>query len=279
MPDFANILFAGPCNRSCPFCIGLLLPDRVNVSNLDEYPPRGIDSFVAEVNRLRIPEIVFTGTVTDPQLYRHEGRLIELLRRRLHSESRLSVHTNGVLALKKIDVFNRYDRSCLSFPSFEPDTYEKLMGSRRVPDLEAIVKAATIPVKVSCVVTGDNEAEIPDFLARCRLVGVRRVVLRTLYGEAPMRDPFPGLRPVRHFRGNPVHELDGLEVTVWDFDATAMSSLNLFADGTLGTSYLLTETGELGLGGPRGPAARGRPVTGPSRAGTPFNPPPLRTRA
>ena len=35
MPDFANILFAGPCNRTCPFCIGKAMPGRVNVDNLD----------------------------------------------------------------------------------------------------------------------------------------------------------------------------------------------------------------------------------------------------
>jgi hypothetical protein len=31
-----------------------------------------------------------------------------------------------------------------------------------------------------------------------------------------------------------------MEVTYWDFDTTTSSSINLFADGTLGASYLLT---------------------------------------
>jgi MoaA/NifB/PqqE/SkfB family radical SAM enzyme len=248
MPDFANILFAGPCNRTCPFCIGKLMPDRVNVDNLDVFPLRGLDGFVEEVNGQRIEQIVMTGTVTDPQLYRHEERLLALLRERLHEGARFSVHTNGVLALRKWEAFNAYDRACISFPSFEPATYEKLMGSRRVPDLAAIVARARIPVKVSCVVNDENLRDVDSFLARCRAIGVRRVVLRKLYGETRELEVLRGV-PVRAwFRGNPVVDVDGMEVTWWDFDRTAMSSLNLFADGTLGTSYLIARTPELAGG-------------------------------
>lgn len=243
--DFANILFAGPCNRACPFCIGLLMPDRVNVDNLDVYPLAGIDEFVARVNEHVVPEIVFTGTVTDPQLYRHEERLVASLRERLHAAARLSVHTNGVKALEKIDAFNAYNRACLSLPFFEPATYEKMMGSRRIPDVERILARARIPVKISCVVNEHNVAEIPAFLDRCAALGLERVVLRRLFGDARPWRLFDGASPVSHFRGNPVHDVAGMEVTVWDFDATRMSSLNLFADGTIGSSYQLVRTPEL----------------------------------
>src|SRR5688500_8826614 len=101
MYDFANILFAGPCNRACPWCIGKLLPERVNADNLRDYPPAGVEAFIEAVNRERIRQIVFTGTISDPQLYRHEARLLALLRERLHAAARFSVHTNGVLALKR----------------------------------------------------------------------------------------------------------------------------------------------------------------------------------
>jgi hypothetical protein len=243
--DFANILFAGPCNRFCPFCIGQRLPTRVNVNNLDLFPPRNLDALIDEVNRLGIRHIVFTGTITDPQLYRHEARLLDLFRARVITSAQYSVHTNGVLALNKLSVFNRYDKACISFPSFNPITYEKMMGARRVPDLEAIVARSNIPVKVSCLVNEHNVAEIDGFLQRCRQIGVTRLVLRKLYGET--RD-WPILRstPVKaYYRNNPVYDFDGLEVTYWNFDLTTSTSLNLFPDGTLGTSYLLVETPEL----------------------------------
>lgn len=245
MYDFANILFAGPCNRFCPFCIGKLVPGEASVDNLDTYPPRGIEDFIEVVNRERIREIVFTGTTTDPQLYRHEVPLLALLRERLHPGARFSVHTNGVLAWKKIATFNRYDRACISFPSFVPEVYEKMMGSRRVPDLAGILRAATIPVKVSCVVNEHNAFQMDSFLAECRRIGVRRLVVRKLFGETREWKILGDLPVVGQFRGNPVLDGGGMEVTFWDFEASACSSINLFSNGTLGTSYLLTRTPEL----------------------------------
>jgi len=208
--DFANILFGGPCNRSCPFCIGKLLPDRVNQSNLDDFPPKAIEAFISEVNRLGIRQIVFTGTTTDPQLYRHESALLRLLRERVTTGAQYSVHTNGVLALRKRSIFNQYDRACISFPSFLPATYEKMMGTRSVPDLAAIITQSRIPVKVSCVVNEHNVREIDSFLERCRQIGVQRLVLRNLYGQA-CQWQLPGGLPIKsHYRGNPVHDFHGM---------------------------------------------------------------------
>lgn len=241
---FANILFAGPCNRSCPWCIGEQLPAHVNASNLDVYPPRGLDAFVDAVNAHRVREIVFTGTVSDPQLYAHERRLLDHLRARLHPAARISVHTNGALALRKMDVFNAYDRACISLPSFVPATYRAMMGQGRVPDLAAILAASKIPVKVSCVLDTPNLAEIDGFLARCAALGVRRVVLRRLFGETRRLSVLEGRAPVGSFQGNPVYDVGGMEVTYWDFDDARFRSLNLFADGTLGDAYRLTETAQ-----------------------------------
>lgn len=240
--DFANILFAGPCNRTCPFCIGKLMPDRVNETNLDLFPPRNLGAFIDSINRLGIRQIVFTGTTTDPQLYRHEARLLDLLRSRVHTGAQYSVHTNGVLALRKMNVFNQYDKACISFPSFVPSTYEKMMGSSRVPDLEAIIAGSRIPVKVSCVVNEHNVSEIDEFLLRCRRIGVKRLVLRKLYGETREWPILGGLTARGSYRDNPVYDVDGMEVTYWDFDQATNTSINLFADGTLGSSYLLAET-------------------------------------
>ncbi len=243
--DFANILFAGPCNRACPWCVGHRLPDTVNVDNLSLWPLRGIDAFIDEVNRHCIPEVVTTGTVTDPQLYKYEAQLVALLRKRLHPRVRLSLHTNGVRALRKLSVVNSYDRVCISFPSFEPRTYQRMMGSASVPDLAALVERARVPVKVSCVLDEPNLPEVEDFLRRCRAIGVRRVVLRKLFGETRQFDVLRDLPVVRTFKNNPVVDLDGMEVTYWDFSDTSCRSINLFADGTLGRQYLLTDTLQL----------------------------------
>ena len=244
--DFANILFAGACNARCPFCIGRQVDSRLNVPNLDAYPPANLDEFVEMIRHFAIRQIVFTGTTTDPQLYRHEARLLDYLRRELHPESQFSLHTNGRLALRRMAVFNSYDRVCVSFPSFDEATYRRVMGVPGVPDLAAIVRRATVPVKVSCVVTDDNRGEMAGFLRRCREIGVKRLVLRKLYGEGRGWDELldwaqMGLIRQGDYRGNPVYTVGGLEVTLWDFDATQSHSLNLFADGTISSAYRLAE--------------------------------------
>ena len=246
--DFANVLVAGPCNRFCSWCIGKALPAATNVDNLDVFPPTGLEALIAVINEHHIPEVVLTGTISDPQLYRHEAALVRLLRERLHSRARISLHTNGVLAVKKFEVLALYDRACISFPSFVPDTYAAMMGSTKVPDLARIAHESPIPIKVSCVVDAPNVDERDPFLAECFRIGVRRVVFRKLFGETrswPLPSSLAMRRPARYFKGNPVYDLDGVEVTVWDFDASECRSVNLFPDGTLGTSYLLTRTVEL----------------------------------
>ncbi|CAG0927477.1 hypothetical protein TFLX_00490 [Thermoflexales bacterium] len=238
--DFANILFAGPCNARCPFCIGRQIDPRLSVNNLHEFPPRNLDRFIEPIQVHAIKQVVFTGTTTDPQLYRHEARLLDHLRQRLSPGTQISLHTNGRLALKKIDVFNQYDRVCVSFPTFHAATYEKMMGVHGVPDLAQIVDRARIPVKVSCVVNEHNRAELSDFLEHCQAIGLKRLVLRRLYGDQRSW-PLPAeLQPLSHYRGNPVYAYHGLEVTLWNFDRCECHSLNLFSDGTISTSYLLT---------------------------------------
>lgn len=247
--DFANILFAGPCNLRCPYCIGRQVNPALNRSNLNEFPLRNLDQFVALIRQHQVSEIVFTGTTTDPQLYRHEARLLAWLRGQLAGVQgvRYSLHTNGQLALRKLDIFNRYDRVCISFPSFKADTYQKMMGAPRGPDLAAIMREAETPVKVSCVINEHNGHELAGFLEQCVAIGVKRVVLRRLYGDTRPWELPNQLSFKTFYRDNPVYELYGMEVTYWRFDQTSSTSLNLFSDGTISSNYLLTQAQPNGL--------------------------------
>lgn len=234
--DFANLLFGGPCNRACPFCIGKQLSDPLRSNNLNIYPPLNLDAWIDLVQRNQIQEVVFTGTTTDPQLYRFEEELLGNLRERL-PKARFCLHTNGVLALRKMRVFNQYDRVCISFPSFEPQTYERLMGSPRVPNLAEILRRARVPVKISALATETTGR----FLDGLRNLGVARVVLRRLFGD-PQEVVLPeGLVACGSYRNNPVFYWRGMQVTLWTFDTSESTSLNLFPNGTLSSRYLLSE--------------------------------------
>lgn len=257
--DFANILFAGPCNLRCPYCIGKQIDPALSRNNLKEFPLRNLDRFVNLLQHHRVAEITFTGTTTDPQLYCHEARLLAWLRDRLPTTNdepkknsafilqpsackvRYSLHTNGQLALRKMDVFNQYDRVCISFPSFNPATYQKMMGSPRVPDLAEIVRQSEVPIKVSAIINEHNVAGVDEFLERCGEIGIQRLVLRRLYGDTREWPILQNLSPTSYYRNNPVYDYHGLEVTYWSFDDTSSTSLNLFSDGTISGGYLLAK--------------------------------------
>jgi hypothetical protein len=72
-------------------------------------------------------------------------------------------------------------------------------------------------------------------------VGVKRLVLRQLYGASQEWNMLSHLSPQSTYRNNPVYDYHGLEVTYWRFDQTTSTSLNLFSDGTISANYLLTQ--------------------------------------
>jgi len=244
--DFANLLFAGPCNARCYFCIGQEIDPALSPKNLDVYPPRKLEVFLKLIRKHKIRQVVFTGTNTDPQLYQHEARLLSYLRERLPPETQISLHTNGRLAINKIETFNQYDRAAVSLPSFEPATYRQVMGVPGPPNIAKILQRARIPVKISCLVTKENKAEIPLFLDTCHQLGVRRVVLRKRFGEVKPWDTLISIQelaltPRFEYRTNPVYDFQGVEVTLWDFYQSASKSINLFASGLISSSYHLTD--------------------------------------
>jgi molybdenum cofactor biosynthesis enzyme MoaA len=236
---FANILFSGPCNLHCPCCIGKMLLPLGLPDNLDLFPLRGLDTFLSLVNEEGISQISITGVDTDPQLYRHEERLLSYIRSRTGRDTRISLHTNGRLILEKSRVFNLYDRATISFPSFTRDIYRKMTGSSEVPDLQGIIRQSRIPLKVSTLISEHNVREMREHLQALKSLGILRVVLRKPYGEESERNPFQSLAPGSYFMNNPVYDFRGLEVTYWQFETTDASCLNLFSSGEISRSYLL----------------------------------------
>lgn len=236
---FANILFSGRCNLRCPHCIGHNQALQSMPDNLRRFPLNSLDCFVNELNFYNITQISFTGTNTDPQLYKYEPELIEYLRKRI-AGVKVSLHTNGLLAMQKMDIFNLYDRATISLPSFKPETCYKMTAKTHILDLAAIVQAAKIPLKISTLISEHNFNEIPSIITRCRELGISRMVLRRLYGETRQWKLFPHLKPARHFAGNPVYDVDGMEITIWDFSVSQMRCLNLFSDGSISPEYQLT---------------------------------------
>jgi len=197
--------------------------------------------FIQRMKETQTTKIIFTGTRTDPQIYKYEKDLVNLLRTSLPGVH-ISLHTNGVNALQKLDTFNLYDSCTISFNSFNPATYSKLHGTKVIPDLQAIVSKAKMPVKLSCILTEDNKDEVEDYIKTARALGVRRIAFRHIYGKTKFSVPlFSKSAPVSHHCSNPVYDFDGVQATHWIFDSTSGKSLNLFSDGTISEEYLLSK--------------------------------------
>jgi MoaA/NifB/PqqE/SkfB family radical SAM enzyme len=235
--DFAQLLFGGPCNLRCPDCIGRRLRPEVP-DTLAAWPPPGLGRLLAAVRAGGLRELSLSGVNTDPLLYRPLGRLLRLLRRALPGV-RVSLHTNGRLLLARREELGGLDRLSVSIPSLRPETCLRMTGSAEVPDLADVQRRLGLPLKVSVLLSPHNRQELPELLAHVRAAGVRRVALRQRLGAPDPYDPLPGLRPAGWFAGNPVYELGGLEVSVWNFARTTLSALSLLPDGRLEDGYLL----------------------------------------
>jgi oxygen-independent coproporphyrinogen-3 oxidase len=239
--EFGNILFSGPCNQKCPFCIGHQLIKTPN--NLRKETLENLDEFISLIKQSKTSKIILTGTRTDPQLYKYEDKLVNYLRDNLPNVH-ISLHTNGLLALPKLKTFRMYDSCTISINSFQPQTYSKLHGVKQMPNLKKILQEATnVPIKLSCVITEDNIDQVEEYLKTAKQLGIKRIALRHLYGDDrrwPIK-AFQNKKPIKYHQSNPVYDFDGLQVTHWIFDKTSGRSLNLFSDGTLSDQYLLTK--------------------------------------
>lgn len=240
---FANILFSGVCNAKCPYCIGKQIKTDFSQNNLDIFPLKNLDDFITKVNQNNIKQISFTGTNTDPQLYKHEKELISYLRENI-DWVKISLHTNWRMALYKMENFNLYDRASISLPSFEAVTYEKMMWVKWVIDLQKIYNLSKVPIKISCIVTEDNACEIENFLSKCLDIGIKRIVLRKLYNWwYDLKDYIDivklWLEKIWEYYWNWIYNWKWIEITLWDFDNSDCKSLNLFSNWIITDKYLL----------------------------------------
>ena len=201
------------------------------------------------IKKYSISEVTFTGTNTDPQLYRHERKLIDTIKWEL-PESKLSIHTNGFLILKKIDEFNMYNKATISLPSFNEKIFQIMMWTKlKVPNMKTISESSDIPIKISRIVNSINNSpdETSHFLDTLLESNISRVVFRKLFWDmTSWKDTIVSLEKygaIRtwNYRWNPIYTIWNVEITLWSFDNTESKSINLFSDGNISDRYLLSE--------------------------------------
>jgi MoaA/NifB/PqqE/SkfB family radical SAM enzyme len=233
--DYASVLFSGKCNARCSTCIGNHPEYLGTPQNLHSQQLRGLEEFLEKVSSENIRYISLSGVNADPQEYQFEMELIDKLRREA-PQATLSLHTNGRLALQKSKEFNLYDRATLSFPSFNSETYRKVMGVKSL-DLSEILKRSRIPIKLSMLLTEYNQGEIEDYAKDAKKLGINRIAVRKLVGREDEFKILEGVQPIKIIFENPVYQINGVEVTVWDYTRSNVRGLYLFPDGSLRDSF------------------------------------------
>lgn len=248
---FANLHFSGICNRSCYFCIGqhmmALDPfDNLNKRNLDNF-----DEFIIKCQEHNVGEVNFTGSNTDPLLYKFQSELIEDLRKVIPGV-KIGLRTNGALALRNPDVWKLYDKASVSITTFQREIYRETMGQGSPPNLEEILKIKPeMPVKVNLVLCPETTDENVDYwftLTKLRHLGIKRVNLREPYGQPHIGDPLakeakfnPLMKQIKTTLGMPTYDFFGMEVTYWDVHYVEVESVNLYANGIVSVTYPITK--------------------------------------
>ncbi len=241
---FGNIHLSGPCNRGCYFCIGQHMQGLDSLNNLDSWPLKNIDEFARECQDHKVNEINVTGSNTDPLLYRHTEELRGHLSAAV-GELVMGLRTNGVLILKRPDLWSLYDKASISVTSLDPDIYKDTMGNGKPPDLAAIRHLdPDKPVKINAVLcpeTVDNR-DLMRTIGQAAQAGFNKVNVREPYGQPHIGDPFAkwGIEPSGERLGMPTYEIEGADVTYWDVHYVEVESINLYASGVVSLTYPIT---------------------------------------
>ena len=233
---FGNIHFSGPCNRSCYFCVGQFMMEQDRYNNLKEFPIKGLDNFISELNNRAITEVNLTGTNTDPSLYCNIIGLKEYLLRKMPLKI-FGIRTNGVTSCD----WGLFDQISISCHGISKAVYRKMMGSGELPDIKLIVSQAMCPVRINFVLSTFNIHDLPNSLRYFKEVGIESVNIREPYGQPIVGNPFYNLEPEGMIHEMPYYSIDGLKVVYWDVNFCAVDSVNLYADGHTSISYLITK--------------------------------------
>lgn len=237
---FANIHLSGPCNRTCPFCIGNYMPHLQTYNNLNTWPLHNLEQFIAKVKAKGITEINLTGTNTDPTLYQHHEALTQHLRSRIPGAT-LGIRTNGV---HNLDCLRHYDKGSFSITSLDPTLYATTMGNGTPPNIQHLREiTADKPWKINiCLTQHHTLHDVLTLIDQLAEVGYTTINLRELYGSPHTGDILaPHHTPVKTTFGNPTYQIGESQVTYWDVHYTEVESINLYANGRISLDYPVTK--------------------------------------
>jgi pyruvate-formate lyase-activating enzyme len=180
------------CNAQCEFCAAWQIKGHAPLDEL-------ITALIPVIRRCYQLDLVGWG---EPLIHPQFSDILDVIRREADPRARVALTTNGVRLEEWIDRLldaNVMDYA-ISIHAARTETHQDLMGLRP-EDFDRVLTATrtlaarkrefpALSVESVLVVTRQNLAEIPEFIAMCERLGVSKVHLRTLM---PMESPRDGL--------------------------------------------------------------------------------------
>ena len=239
---FGNIHLSGPCNRKCYFCIGQHMMALDPLNNLNTWPLKNIDQFVAICLKHDVTDVNVTGTNTDPLLYQYVHELKLFLSEHIPKLT-FGLRTNGVLALQRTDLWHAFDKASITICSLNTDIHRTMMGAGKPADIERIIALDPAkPVKVNIVLGPENfDLDVINTILILVKLGIKTVNIREPYRQPHVGNPFRYCNPDGHVLGMPYYMINGMKVTYWDVHYVEVESVNLYASGKVSVTYPISK--------------------------------------
>jgi MoaA/NifB/PqqE/SkfB family radical SAM enzyme len=180
------------CNAHCEFCAAWQIKGHAPLNDL-------ITALVPVIRHCYQLDLVGWG---EPLIHPQFSEILDIISRAAHPRARMALTTNGVCLEEWIGrLLDANVMECaISIHASRTETHQDLMGFRP-EDFDRVLEGTRklvarkrefpgLSVETVLVVTRQNIAEIPDFIAMSEGLGVDKVNLKTLM---PMESPRDGL--------------------------------------------------------------------------------------
>lgn len=255
----------GKCNLKCFFCIGNELKNiseqvgknitKISQLNVPFKEWKNFDRFLKDTKDIGIEKLYLTGMNTDPALYKYLPELIKYLK---EQGFKVGIRTNGYYYPKQMPEVLSSLNSGISYSihSVNPDINRKIIGTSKMPAWDIIIPKSGENCRVATVVNRYNEDDILNTIKYLsKFPNVKYIQLRSICSDIEKErytldtQAFENLKnkiaknfsKVKDYKGYPVYNIYGKEVSFWDPLQVTINSTNYFTDGTISNSYFVTE--------------------------------------
>lgn len=270
MRKYGEILFLGPCNLSCYYCLSKemskLKQDKENNMNTHFSNWKDFDKYLNKCKKEGVDTIYLSSVTTEPLMYKYVYEIIQYLK---DNNFKVGIRTNGTLAINKLDSLMSCDEEIsLSLNSFDKLTNMQICGCDVNINWDIVLsefRERHKKCRISIVVNRYNYREIPyiiKYLSKYSDV-INYIQLRKVYkyNEVDIDNveqcSFESVLlwvkenckyKDTYFESKVYKYKDKIDISIWEdvFKKDSIQSINYFTNGIISTNNLLIPAYEKG---------------------------------